>query len=111
MPEFFASLTAIATENSSSSNSNNENNVNNQIEMENNKEIVGSPHTLADMSLLDLSINNTDSLFGLPSNTAENKQVKQSNDQINNLTTENGAFSILKIGKVNCNLNFIFFYL
>ncbi len=112
MPEFFASLTAIATENSSSSNSNNENNVNNQIEMENNKEIVGSPHTLADMSLLDLSINNTDSLFGLPSNTAENKQVKQSNDQINNLTTENGAFSILKIGKVNCNSIFIiFFYL
>jgi len=111
MPQFFASLTTIATENSSSSSSNNntDNNLNNQIEpaaIMNNNEIIGSPQTLADMSLLDMSINNTDSLFGTSSIQTTNGKLKQDQETTNCTLNEGaGAFSGLKLDKNNSSNN------
>lgn len=102
MPQFFASLTSIATENSSSSNSNNDFSTN-QIEPVVVNENYGSPQTLADMSLLDLSINNTDSLFGTATQQGiANKQMKLNghNDFI-----EPGAFSGVSLLKVDKNIS------
>lgn len=102
MPQFFASLTSIATENSSSSNSNNDFSTN-QIEPVVTNENYGSPQTLADMFLLDLSINNTDSLFGTATQQGiANKQMKlnEHNDFI-----EPGAFSGVPLLKVDKNIS------
>lgn len=102
MPQFFASLTSIATENSSSSNSNNDFSTN-QIEPVVVNENYGSPQTLADMSLLDLSINNTDSLFGTATQQViANKQMKL--NEHNNFI-EPGAFSGVSLLKVDKNIS------
>ena len=75
----------------------------NQIEPVVVNENYGSPQTLADMSLLDLSINNTDSLFGTATQQGiANKQMKlnEHNDFI-----EPGAFSGVSLLKVDKNIS------